>query len=1224
MLFSRIEKICIIRFLSITVFGKFTLLGMIVRVKFTIFLLVVLPLVSLFAAENERPDSLAPGWVDSFESEYPKWQLLNRENQMMVLKRARTTDDSHENKTAEKWDFIFPKKSDIFLVYTCDFPWLIEELSPSVWVKSNHPGIAFGAQIVLPHTYNPKTGQPFTFLVSGSQYTEVGTWQKLDFCEHDPRTRTEKPLLYKNAVDTVKLLRAQHDFKFDFRNMYVRQLILYVEGNVANDSRPRKQTLWIDDLHILEHAPIWSTWSKGVDKLEPEYAAFNHKLNELRKKEAAELAEIESQKTDEQHVKLPKNTASALLLPKITIVGDLNDEKLRSNTSEGVQAIGFRPRFDPINLDDFLMDVVSESVYPAYSTEDGGITTKWEGSIISSRTELGGKSGISEFNGKQEANRSFAEMHGIGSRMNQLPFPSTLKETPQYVSPIATAGGSNQPGGIEQVQYQPQNANSSTGVSESIYYQGASQPPLDTTQQEPSQRVRIRAQTIRATNMISGFEQSFSVRAVEYRGEPLAFLKELRFNAVWLSTPPSPKLLEEANEVGIWLICPPPSSLLNTGTRSNETSQEYYDRTPPTPPEFRNVLAWNLGQQLEKVDVEQVKKTVLSLRNSDDRGRQSRPFICSVNSGAVEYGRIPEIVLLAKRDPLLSTLDLQRYRDWLTMYKKAVPSTPCWVSIQTQPDPRMVTQWDLFGGHREQPVVVTFEQMRMLSRIAIATGSHGLVFTSNTPLTEDNTETRYRAASLALLNLELMLIEEWFAEGAVEMERESIDKPQLSAIVLTRDSASGDKAKLLIPLWSEPNSQYVMGQAAPGDAVFLIPMPETHNARLLTPGGLEPIKTERVAGGMQIRLEDANLNSLVVSFNNSSRTRGVMEDRVKLYRDAMSRLAIDIAKLRLQSDEKTLVALKHAHDSKMIPDWFYDGKPLVSIMEHETLVNDAKERIKLCEDLYKKGGYTTAYKLAEVATRGLRATERNMWIDSTRMDENRSMTPVSTCFQTIPFYISMFNSFRFATRGSNMISCGDFEHEYPTWASVGWRLDQFQDNNLKVNTYLHPMNAHSGNKCLSLVVESAKPEGSSLNVETPPVWCTTPGVHLSSGQLICVTGWINVPQKIEGSVDGVMITDSIGGEALALRFDKTDGWREFTFFRRAPSEGVFHVKFFLTGVGNVLLDDIAVYPVIFNTNVTPHREQNRPPTQTPSGWDRLRNPFQYLPTIPGIGGGSSR
>jgi len=118
------------------------------------------------------------------------------------------------------------------------------------------------------------------------------------------------------------------------------------------------------------------------------------------------------------------------------------------------------------------------------------------------------------------------------------------------------------------------------------------------------------------------------------------------------------------------------------------------------------------------------------------------------------------------------------------------------------------------------------------------------------------------------------------------------------------------------------------------------------------------------------------------------------------------------------------------------------------------------------------------------------------------------------------------------------------------------------------------------------------------------------------GEMICVNGWIRIPQRLESTVDGLMIFDSLGGEELALRFLHTGGeWREFAFYRIAPEDSNYFVFFALNGFGEVHLDDIRVSAVQFDTQPPPIQPAQPPPPAPVPYWQRL-NPFQYLPPLP--------
>ena len=78
---------------------------------------------------------------------------------------------------------------------------------------------------------------------------------------------------------------------------------------------------------------------------------------------------------------------------------------------------------------------------------------------------------------------------------------------------------------------------------------------------------------------------------------------------------------------------------------------------------------------------------------------------------------------------------------------------------------------------------------------------------------------------------------------------------------------------------------------------------------------------------------------------------------------------------------------------------------------------------------------------------------------------------------------------------------------------------------------------------------------------------------------MCVQGWIRIPKKLTNSVDGFEIYDNQGGRALALRFQEATEWKRFAFYRHSTSDGLMRVRFAMSGVGEVWLDDVAAYVV---------------------------------------------
>ena len=67
----------------------------------------------------------------------------------------------------------------VYFSHAVGQPRVIAELTPSVWIKSDRPGLQLLARVVLPRTEDPRSGQPVSTLVAGTSYTQVGRWQQL-------------------------------------------------------------------------------------------------------------------------------------------------------------------------------------------------------------------------------------------------------------------------------------------------------------------------------------------------------------------------------------------------------------------------------------------------------------------------------------------------------------------------------------------------------------------------------------------------------------------------------------------------------------------------------------------------------------------------------------------------------------------------------------------------------------------------------------------------------------------------------------------------------------------------------------------------------------------------------------------------------------------------------------------------------------------------------------
>ena len=128
------------------------------------------------------------------------------------------------------------------------------------------------------------------------------------------------------------------------------------------------------------------------------------------------------------------------------------------------------------------------------------------------------------------------------------------------------------------------------------------------------------------------------------------------------------------------------------------------------------------------------------------------------------------------------------------------------------------------------------------------------------------------------------------------------------------------------------------------------------------------------------------------------------------------------------------------------------------------------------------------------------------------------------------------------------------------------------------------------------ILDHLPPAAPPATLSTAPAWVTSPGVQLQAGDLVEITGVARVPQQPLGSVDGLMIFDSLGGEEMAVRITEAPSWRSFRLIRAAPTDTTVSVTIALTGHGRVQLDDLAIR--VLRRSVPADRMTQEPQSQT--------------------------
>ena len=648
----------------------------------------------------------------------------------------------------------------------------------------------------------------------------------------------------------------------------------------------------------------------------------------------------------------------------------------------------------------------------------------------------------------------------------------------------------------------------------------------------------------------------FFPRIIRHQGEPLAFLKRVGFNTVWLTRLPPPEVLEEADQLGLWLVCPPPRP---TGLDSPD---QQVAPLAEIGPEYGRVLAWDLGRGLSRDQLELTRRWAEQVRLADRH--RGRPLVCLPDCELRGYSRQVDVLLL-DRQPLGSSLELADYGTWIGRQSRLAPGTPIWAGVQTQPAAALRRQLTALDPGRPPPLDVSSEQIRLLAYTAVASGSRGLVFQSETPLDASDPETRDRAMALELLNLELQLVEPWAATGSPVATAEGSERE------LTGNVLGANRSRLLIPVWLAPGAQFVAGQSAGNRIWYLVPgVPETNKAYQLTPGGLQPPQgQQRETGGLRITLEEFDLTGPVL-FAHDPLVISSLAHRAELIGPRAAEIARYLAVRKLYTVRQVTgqLARRRPTNLRSVPGTRPAGPAA-------QWIDAAQDVLRQCDGHLAAKDYPKAYLDARRAMRSLRLVERAYWEAATRQLPSPVTSPATVSFATLPWQSTLIDRIASSRPGPNRLPGGGFE-DLGAMLAAGWSHLRYPCVGLQTSADLVAGAAHSGNGGLCLSVRAEDPASPPAVVETSPVWITSPALPVEAGQLVCIQGWVQVPAAVTGSVDGLLIIDSLGGEALAQRIGQTDGWQQFALYRLAPESGRMSVTFALSGLGEVWLDDVSV------------------------------------------------
>jgi hypothetical protein len=709
----------------------------------------------------------------------------------------------------------------------------------------------------------------------------------------------------------------------------------------------------------------------------------------------------------------------------------------------------------------------------------------------------------------------------------------------------------------------------------------------------------------------------FFFRAVRHTGTPLHVLRQAGFDALAVPADVAPDVLEEANREG-WLIVPSaPLAQPRAGgdsaaaKASRDALAAYYRKFSGT-----DVLFFSLGGGRTDEQFAAADYTKSLLRDLDPQ----RPVGADVWDGLQGYSASLDLVG-AHRWPLFTSLELDRYRDWL-LQRNALTSGHAvfWTWIQNH-----LPEWYLTAvmGQKDatkftEPIGPHPEQVRLLAYLSIGCGCRGLGFWSDRFLADSHSG-RDRLQGMAILNAELaMLAPVLIAPTGNRPLWLDTNNPNVKAALLRTS-----KGTVLLPIWLGKGGQYVPEQAAAQSLVITVPLVENGaDPWRITPAGVECLRNyvKQTPSGTELTILEFDLVTPIVFTNDQTQTGLVVwwQDYARKYGRVAARWALDLA---AEEYEKTFaVSAKLAEMGITVRD--ADNLFKLAFTYHE------KARQNWSAELYDK-----AFADATRALRPLRVIMRDHWERATATLDVPTASPFAVSYFSLPKHWELFNEVQKCQPAASVLSGGTFEPDgeipkegIPVDRIPGWsaRFGTIEIDAVDVAAGVissakmedapveppkppqpkmfapsrpialprdgyKPPAPELGRGVLKLEMRRRAGAGKDGKPTAPPTYplersylaVESPPVRLPPGTLVRVSGWVKIEGVIGQTADGVLFYDDVGGEPLGVRLLTTDAkWKQFRLYRRVPASGQMALTVALTGVGAAFFDDLRIEPLV--------------------------------------------
>lgn len=692
-----------------------------------------------------------------------------------------------------------------------------------------------------------------------------------------------------------------------------------------------------------------------------------------------------------------------------------------------------------------------------------------------------------------------------------------------------------------------------------------------------------------------------------HHGESADRLREMGLTVVWIDDYQDRERILDLQQHGLWAMATPPRGSASAPDTAGKVAVKLEDFQA----EYPGILFWYLGTRVPGEASDIVNSQVRLIRSAD---RLLRPVFADIGGQERSYSRALDGVGLT-RHPLHTAFSTLDYRRFLSLkIRQLLPGTFVTTWIQTEIEP-------VNGVLRSPLPVVEPEQIRLLTWTALAAGVRGIGYWKSTGFDSTLPGARERELVIAITNQEIELLEPWlstqsvidhrtvpvsksasrphqnweeeetvFGSGAIEQRqraRERLAAQREPSKASTRGgtielaSIHGPNGQLLIPIWHDPNTQFVPGRMAIRNLEMVIPgIEDTATVWELSTTGVRTVPAKSGPSGKSIRLDRFDqVAALVVSTDPN--WGNILRSRINMIKVRSAALWLELAKVRLER--------VRAVDREL--QMLGVGQPSgpVLLQQATTYIETAEREYHRNVTMRPDSGQPTRQGYpqsnldvasirwnAEAALQSLRVLQRAHWHRAVDGRGSPLSSPYTACFQTLPEHWRLVRRIGASPVAGieNRLPFGDFEEtDSRQMVNEGWRNIQPELDGIRAAVEITSLPG-SSNSILRMLSLMTTEEDPPITLPATPLALETPPVAVAPGQIVHISGRIRIPYPVRSTLEGVTLSENLSG--TRLRWTEAGDWKSFEMIREVRSGSELRLRLTLHGLGEVWFDDLKI------------------------------------------------